>query len=115
MADSLTSFSNAWGEQVFYVDSNQHVNLINFAYGANQDLSRNVGGTLAQPLLGGCTSGASMTSISSDDKGGEDVFYVGADQHVYEFHYEGGITWLNIDLTRADGGLPAGQNFCLPQ
>jgi hypothetical protein len=46
-----------------------------------------------------------LTTLSSDDKGGEDVFYVGADQHVWELHDWGNGTWSPYDLTFIEHGI----------
>jgi hypothetical protein len=109
VADSLTSFSNASGPQAFYADIHQHVHQININNGPDRDLTRLFGGTPAMPRS--VCGGTSLASISSDDKGSEDVFYIGADQHVYEIHFFGG-PWANFNLTAMDGGKLAGIPAC---
>jgi hypothetical protein len=109
VADSLTSFSNASGPQAFYADIHQHVHQININNGPDRDLTGLFGGTPAMPRS--VCGGTSLASISSDDKGSEDVFYIGADQHVYEIHFFGG-PWANFNLTAMDGGKLAGIPAC---
>lgn len=99
----MTGFSNQWGTQVFYVDGSQHVNRINVKALTYDTLA--VGGSLTMPTNnGGCPSGASLSGISSDDHGGQDVFYIGTDQHVWELHSNDGVTWAAHDLTQTYGG-----------
>jgi len=120
VADSLTSFSNAFGAQVFYVDASQHVNQIRFfpliaqvtpsPGGVHQDLTALFGGALTLPARqtpcapAVASPGTSLSSISFDDKKGEDVFYVGTDRHVWELHSSDGFTWSSFDLTLNYGG-----------
>jgi hypothetical protein len=112
--DSLTSFSNAKGQHVYYVDNNQHVNQINVTTSTLLDLTARYGGggANAMPLKQAqCQDGTSLSSISNDSGGGEDVYYIGTDLHVYQFrfYYPDGNVWYNGDQTASHHGAPAGE------
>jgi hypothetical protein len=112
--DSLTSFSNIKGQHVYYVDSNQHVNQINVTTSTLLDLTAlyGGGGATAMPLnRSECQWGTSLSSISNDTGGGEDVYYIGTDQHVYQlrFYYPDGNVWYNGDQTALHHGALAGE------
>ena len=109
VADALTSISNAFGPQVIYVDKSQHVNQINLKTGV-QDVTKLSGAALTLHAMSSCPNaanvaspGTSLSSIGSDDKRGEDVFYIGADTHIWEIHSDG-RTWSSFDLTQDYGG-----------
>jgi hypothetical protein len=98
---SLTSFANSVGEQVYFVDATQHVNEINLTAWTRVDLTALSGGApVTQKSL--CTN--PLAFISNDDSGGEDVFYVGGDQHVWGLH-NGNSAWSSQDLTSKFGGM----------
>ena len=110
VADALTSISNTFGPQVIYVDASQHVHLINLNTGVH-DVTKLSGAALTLHAMSSCPSaanvaspGTSLSSIGSDDNGGEDVFYIGADTHIWEIHSGDGRTWSSFDLTQDYGG-----------
>jgi len=92
-ANSLTSFSDAFGPQVFFVDISNHVNQLNAKALTNKDLTASFGGALI---------GTSLTG-SFDQWGREDVFYISWDQHVWQLHSEDGSTWSPHNLTQRFG------------
>lgn len=89
----MTSFVNSY-EHAIYMGMDQSVYQIYFDInnhgwlGHNQDLSR-----LANAKVS--IGGVSVSSFS--DSSGEDVLYVGSDQHVYDLNYRSG--WGNLDLS----------------
>jgi len=117
LTNSLTSFSNTYGEHVYYVGMDQHVYQINLtASDATTDLTALTGGALANPWVEGvCNPGTTLASIASDAWGREDVFYTGADLRIHGFQYPSvpGVTntWTKADL---DNGPTIGF-YCQPQ
>ena len=109
VADSLTSFTNAFGPQVFYVDTNGDVNQINLMSNTHRDLTASFGGSPAvqaktySSAYDLCTVGTSLSSIGVDNLGGEDVYYIDAAWHVSELHSGDSSTWLGGDLTQTFG------------
>jgi hypothetical protein len=104
----LASFSDASGQQVYFVGSDQHVYRI-YSQGGNlvkQDLSRDT-------TLG--LSGTPVTGLS--DSSGELVFYFGADNDLHKLHCDRGSdctqnSWINQDVTKYYGGPVVGRNWC---
>jgi hypothetical protein len=101
VGNSLTAFSNAWGEQVFYTDVYQHVAKINVTNKTYQDLTAMSSGPVVTQAS---WCGTPITSISNDDKSGEDVLYVGRDSHVWELHSSNSSSWSSFDLTSMYSG-----------
>ena len=89
--DSLTSFSNIWGPQVFFVDSSHHVNQIDVKSFTRTDLTASFGGALV---------GSSLSSTF--DPWRVHVFYIGRDRHPWELIFAN--TWAPVDLSK--NGLP---------
>jgi hypothetical protein len=88
---SLTSFSNSFGPQVFYVDANSSsLNQINVKALTNQDLTGSFG---AAPV------GTALNGIGNDLKGGQDIYYIAMNRHVWKLHSNDGSTWSPQDLT----------------
>jgi hypothetical protein len=106
---ALTSFSNNYGEHVYYVGTDQHVYQINLTTGATLDLSAWYGGPLAlNANWVGWNCGSPVSSFSTST--GEKVQYVGADYHVHQFDYLNGASmWVNLDLSQTGSGVPTGE------
>jgi hypothetical protein len=90
---SLTSFSNSFGPQVFYVDISSHVNQLNLKALTNQDLTAS---------WGGAPCGTSLSGIGYDLYVGQ-VFYIGFDKHIWQLTSYDGSTWSPQDLTKRFG------------
>lgn len=92
----LTSFSNAYGQHVFYVSSSQHIDELywNGTSWANNDLTTATGGTLA-------AVGAALTSYPLGND--EHVSYSGTDQHVHALYWTPNNPWVHNDMTSLAG------------
>jgi len=98
---ALTGFDDAPdGQQhVFYIGANQHVyHTYSGNDGASWTLEDLTGltGPLASP-------GSALASFESAVDHQQHVFYLGSNQHVYQFYFGGG--WLSEDVT-ASAGAP---------
>jgi hypothetical protein len=107
---AFTSFSLSHGtEQVVYQGADQHVYQLVWTGSAwiNQDLTTMAGSSISVAPGSGLTN----YSLSTTDL---QVVYLGADQHVYQFAWNGSV-WLNQDLTvMAGSNIPlanSGSNF----
>ena len=103
---SLAGLSNSenGAEYVFYVDSNNHVDLLYYPGSGTtwfwEDLTANFGGTTG--------SASSSLGAFEDFLGGEHVFYTDSNNHISQIYYPGsGTTWFAQDLTASFGGAPA--------
>jgi hypothetical protein len=93
----ISSFTDKYGEHVYYVASDQHVHQLwgNIQTWIDTDLTQSTNGPSAPP--------GSRTS-SFGDSYGEHVYYVATDQHVHQLWYNL-QTWIDQDLTRSATGL----------
>jgi hypothetical protein len=92
---SIASFSDSYGEHVYYVGMNYHVYQLYWDGGnpVNQDLTQWTGGTLAW--------GGPLTAFS--DSYGEHVFYVGNGPTLDQLWWSGSETYQN--LTNSSGAV----------
>ncbi len=100
----LTSFVFSSGAHaIYYIGSNQHVYEFfwNGTTWTNGDITAVTGNTLA-------AAGSGLTSFL-DPSGAHAVYYIGANQHVYELFWNG-ATWTNGDVTAATGNTLAAVN-----
>jgi Tfp pilus tip-associated adhesin PilY1 len=94
--DSATGFYNPQQNQqeVFYVGANQHVyEAYNDSLNGWLFIDMTGSSNLAAPS-GGVTN---VTSFWNPQQNLQEVFYVGANQHVYEAYYSNG--WIVEDIT----------------
>jgi hypothetical protein len=96
----FSSFNDTYGEHVFYLGTNGHIYQLYLPWRAswvNQDLTSISNATItANPSFG---VGASMSDLS-----GEHVFYVGTNDHIYQFYRPWNGSWENQDLTASAAG-----------
>jgi hypothetical protein len=84
--------------EVHYVGADQHVHTLWYnGTWHHTDLTATTGGALA-------ASNTSITGAMDPIANTEDVEYIGTDQHVHEFWYNG--TWHTSDITIASGAAP---------
>lgn len=90
----LTSFTDAAGDHIYYLASNQHEYQLywNDSTWTNQDLTASSGTAVL------AASGSTLTSFALSD-GSEHSFYVGSNQHVYQMLNVSGTGYFNQDLT----------------
>jgi hypothetical protein len=102
-AHPLTSFADDIGEYVFYVDGSQHM----------QQLYRNPGGSwVNQDLTVLSNSNAALPRLNTPlssfaDTAGKHVLYLDGNQHVRQFYWSTGGSWVNQDLTIMISGSTA--------
>jgi hypothetical protein len=102
-AHPLTGFADDVGEHVFYVDGSQHM----------QQLYRNPGGSwVNQDLTVLSNSNAALPRLNTPlfsfaDTAGKHVLYLDGNQHVRQFYWSTGGSWVNQDLTIMISGSTA--------
>jgi len=95
----LSSFTDSYGEAVFYLGQNGHVYQLNHASGwGDADLTAITGSALA-------VAGSPLTSFT--DSYGEAVFYLGQNGHVYQLNWNHVSGWGHADLTTLTGSAVA--------
>jgi len=96
---ALSSFTDAAGEHICYLDPNRHVHQLYYDHQNwhDQDLTAAIGGPLA-------AAGSAITSFA--DASGEHIGYLTPDQHVHQLYYDH-QNWMDQDLTAFGVLLPA--------
>jgi hypothetical protein len=102
----LTSFANVWGEHVFFIDVNGHVNqLYSYPSWGDQDLS-----VESRSPTNASVCGPLLTSFS--DGAGQHVFYVGiSDGDVHELYWNT-TGWLDQNPTNNEPYSELPINLC---
>src|SRR6185437_16172768 len=108
---ALTSFFNPAGnlQQVFYEGANQHVYQMYFDPNSGwhaQDVTAAAGAPTA-------ASGSALTSFFNPAGNVQQIFYEGANQHVYQMYFDPSSGWHAQDVTAAAGAPIAGSGSAL--
>ena len=105
LGSGLSAFADvsASNQDVFFVGTNQHLYQLFSNPGVawySADLTAITGAPVAAP-------GTGLSAFEDVAHGNQDLFYIAANQHVYQLFSDPGVTWYPVDLTTTIGAPAA--------